>query len=236
MDLELIQSIIPHIAAVILALISGFFMLKTKKLELKTKNLKEENEKASEQVEKAKIEERKAKIELSALAVLFDTKFFNFLEEKVGDIFNNTRATRFLILYAINGKTDFKHATVTYEHIRGEKGKGAIKRYTKVKIDDGYRNLLKVIEEFGSFTLNVNEMNKEDLLYKIYTMPQEEVNHSIVKFIARKRIDENNDLIFYSTIATTDNEEFTQGEKTYIRMIFSHIREMSKTIQIQLDN
>lgn len=223
--MDIIKELITPLFAFLGVLATAYFAYRSDTFKKQSRTLQGQKETAERN-------ERKAKVELSALQVLFETTYFSFLEDKVSEIFENTKANRFLILFAINGTEKFKYATVVYEHMKDDRSKGAIKRYVKVEIDDYYQDMLKVVEKEGSVHLVVKDMPDKSLLKAFYKMPQENVKYSIIKFITRIKVDSMNDIVFYSSIATCDDDDFELSERVFIKVIFDQIRHHKHQIKI----
>lgn len=176
---------------------------------------------------------KKVKVELEALTLFFSYDFYEFMDEKVTDIFKQTKASRFLILFAINGKEDFNTATVAYEHTKDSRSQGAIRRYVRLPIDMHYKLILKETERYGVIDISVDELPKDSLLYKIYTSKEEQVKYSRLKFISRLHIDDDNDLILYASIGTHEDKPFNDEELYRIDLAVNGIRAKAKNIKIE---
>jgi hypothetical protein len=148
--------------------------------------------------------------------LFFSSKFLEIVHEKVNDIFKKTRADRFLILYAVNGKTNFNFVTVCYEMGVNNTIIGATKRYQKFQIDEPYRIMLKRAEFDKPVILDVKNM-EDCFLKSVYQSSEEKIHHSIVKFITRISIDDNNDIIVYMSIATKSTDTFSKDELNNIK-------------------
>jgi hypothetical protein len=202
------------------ALITGWYATKVKKLELR-------NEQAQKQVSKLKAE-------LTCINVLFEYKLIALLNSTVNHIFKETKAERFIILFAINGKTDFNFVSVCYEKTKTDKGSGAMYRYVRVAIDDDYRQMLKHVEKDKQVYLDVENM-PDCLLKNIYQSIVEGVTFSGIHFIARHNIDQDNDSLVYCSIATTNNEDFTRSEKTSIKVAMDNLRGHASQMNFSLN-
>lgn len=183
--------------------------------------------------EQTKREAKKLKIELSLLDLWFKSDFNELLHEKVAEIFDRTKANRFLLLFAINGKEDFNSATVVYERTRDTRSEGAMGRYIRLPIDNYYRNMLKQVERYRYVDIHTEDLPKESILYRIYSSPEEKVTHSRIKFIKRMTIDENNDLLLYASVGTHENESFTPEEEHEMHLAVNVIRQKASNIKIE---
>ena len=142
---------------------------------------------------------------------LLDITFLSDIKKAVSEMFDESKAERFLILIAVNGKTDFNIVSVIFEQHKNNHHINAIARYRNVQIDTHYKDMLKRAERQGVVELNVAEMPEEGLLTHLYR--HEGVKHSKVRFLLREHIDNENDVIIFSTIATFSDEPFTLEEK-----------------------
>lgn len=182
-----------------------------------------ERKKFKEELEILQVENQKIKIKLSYFDRIMELESINSIKLAVNEIFNETTATRFLILIAVNGKTDFNTASVIFEQMKDGFGNiSAIARYHNIQVDDEYRKMLKLSETNGHVEFKIAEM--ENCLFKnIYT--SEGIKYAKVIHLFRKSIDRDNDLLVYSNVSTHTDEEFTNTEKSTIKVIFdSQIR------------
>jgi len=89
-------------------------------------------------------------------------EFFHDIKNSVDRVFDSTKADRFLILKAENGKTDFKFESVLYEqHKKTEKTKwsiGAAGRYLHFEFGQDYNQRLKEAERSGVVDLIVENL------------------------------------------------------------------------------
>jgi hypothetical protein len=143
---------------------------------------------------------------------------FNVLANSIQTIFHKTKADRFLILTANNGKGYMKYASAILEqHKNGAKmflSVGATSKYINFKFDEPYRDMLKSTEELGLVSFDVDTM--PDCDYKDI-MISEGLNFSNVYFLKRSKIDDNNDRLFYCSIATHDSKTYTRTENIIIK-------------------
>lgn len=179
-----------------------------------------------------KQENKVLRIELSCVNILFNHEFLKALNKHVESIFQETRIDRFLILFAVNGKDTVKYATVCYEKNKSSNHLGAIYRYIRLEVDTHYQNLLKQVEAMGSVHLIVKEMPK-CMLKTIYQSREEEIKFSTVKFIKRIEVDDLNDIIVYSSMATAHNEDLTDEEHLILKYNFDAIKSESKHLTFQ---
>ena len=212
----------------IVALISGISLLLVAYINKYQEKKLKEKEWEKEEIKK---DLKKIKIELETLTLFFSCDFYSFLDIQVQELLNHTKASRFLLLFAINGKVDFNSATVAYQYIKIDKSAGAMQRYVRLPIDAHYRDILKITEKYKYFDINTDKLPKESLLKKIYSSKEEQIQHSRIMFLKRFHIDEENDLLLYASIGTHNKEKFTEEELYQISMTISRIA--TKTDQIK---
>lgn len=157
---------------------------------------------------------REYEIKISLFDRMMDFSAINSIKDSVLRAFQKTKADRFLILIAVNGKDDFNIVSVIFEQHRSmDEEYTAVGRYHNVSIDTHYKNILRDSEKEGHVEVHT-ETEKNSILKDFYEM--EGVTHSIVKFLIRKPIDENNDFLVFSSMATHRNTPFTKKEITFI--------------------
>jgi hypothetical protein len=188
-----------------------------------------------EQLEKKNKELESVVKDLSAPMVL-SLSSLNKLQEKVYEIFEASCSTRFLILVATNGKTDLKRATVVYEQHQTPEGTvnssiGASGRFINFEFDSVYRTMLKDIEHNGPKNFVTVDMEDGDLK-DIYI--SEHVTASKVFFLRRTKIDENNDRVWYCSIATHNVEGFKEEGIIAIKSYMSQIKELIEALPIEV--
>jgi len=212
-------SVISFIGVSITAIITAYYNIKVKRLELS-------NTTNAKQV-------AKLRAELTCINVLFEYNLIALINRTVDDIFKNTKAEQFIILFALNGKTDFNFVSVCYEKTKSSKTSGAIYRYVRVQIDDHYRQMLKYVEKDHQVYLDVANM-QECLLKNIYQSIAEGVTYSGVHFINRSPLDEDNDTLVYCSMATTDPEDFSKQERSMMKLAMDNIRSHAKEIDFKI--
>lgn len=143
---------------------------------------------------------------------LLDITLLGDIQRAVALMFQETKAERFLILIAINGKIDFNYVSVIFEQHKGSSHVNAIARYKNISIDIHYKEMLKKSERIGVVNLDIAKMPEDSLLKNIYDM--EGIKHAKIRHLLRERIDTNNDVVIFSSIATFQDEAFTLAEKT----------------------
>lgn len=179
------------------------------------KKIKAEYELALLEKDMLKKEKEETQIKLDFLNRIMDFEFINEISESVARMFEKTKADRFLILVAKNGKVDFNIVSVVFEqHKKLEYRINAIARYRNVHIDNDYRQLLKEAEKNGVVRLEVEKMH-DSVLRDFYL--NEGVKFSKIRFLARKPIDNDNDFLVYSSISTHESKDFTKNELVEIK-------------------
>jgi hypothetical protein len=181
------------------------------------------------EIEKHIQEKKEHQIKGDVLDKVLNFSAFNKIKTAVDEIFNSTKADRFLILIALNGKLDFNIVSVIFEQHKSTKYQvNAIARYRSLKIDAEYRKLLKDAEKFGLVHVKTEDLNPS-LLKGIYTI--ENIVYSEIRHLLRLPIDDNNDILIYSSLATHDEEEFTELERTQANIIYdSSIRNILSNV------
>jgi len=206
MPIDIYIQIIATVGVIISAAIGS---LKYRKLNTKNKELLHSN--------------KKIITELSAITVLFNHKFLSLLNDTIEEIFSTTRTTRFLLLFAVNGKESFNTVTVCFERNTHPELSGATKRYIRLEVDDQYKLMLKKAENDGTVAMSTATMT-DSMLKDIYSSYNETVNHSMIHFLRRISIDGSNDLLLYCSTATIEEDDFNREEKFTISRSISMMR------------
>ena len=174
-------------------------------------------------------EKKEYKIKTDVLDKVLEFSSFNMIKDAVDEIFEMTKADRFLILIAVNGKVDFNIVSVIFEQHKSNDYKvNAIARYRSLSIDEKYRLMLKNTEKNGTVCMVTSEM-EDSLLKNIYEI--EGVKFSSIRHILRSSVDDDNDILVYSSIATHVDRKFTKLEKTKIDIMYdSRIKPIIKAV------
>lgn len=177
--------------------------------------------KKEEEIADTKRERDDHKIKADVLDKVLDFASFNAIKEGVDELFEQTRADRFLILIAINGCEDFNMISVIFEQHKDSQYKvSAIARYKSLSIDTDYRNMLKLSEKYGKIELETEKM-PPCLLKDIYQI--ESVTHSDVRHLVRVKIDDKNDVLVYSSLATHHKMGFTKMGRRRAEIIYDSV-------------
>jgi hypothetical protein len=199
---EILITLITAASGITTTVIAGYYNI------LKTKRVHAEN--------------KRLKIELSCLSIVFDHNLLQVLEDEVSVMFRDTKADRFIMFFAVNGTTELSYITAWFDK-RVPGHYTSQYKYVRFEIDSYYKDILKEVERDGTVTIDVSKMNPS-VLRDVYTSTGEMVNHCILKFLKRTRIDDQNDLVLYSTIATNSKEPFTDQEKIALKTCYDAIR------------
>ena len=181
---------------------------------IKLKQLRVENKALADQ-------SKSDNLRLEYFNKVVDFESISAIKEAVDNIFANTRADRFLILIAMNGKTNFNVVSVIFEQHKNTKySMNAIAKYRNLSVDDNYRQMLKMSESIGVVRLKTDDM-KPQILKDIYEL--EGVKYSKVRHLLRKPLDDGNDFIVYSSLATHSEEDFTNKERVIIKSAYEGV-------------
>lgn len=211
MSTEIIVSIISAIAIITASIIAYRKDVRLKVMEIENRQMKTQISDKDDIL-------TEANIKVNILDKLANFGVFQEIKASVDRIFENTKADRFLIIFALNGTRDFRTVSVVFEqhqHPRFEIN--AIVRYRDVQIDNGFRKLLRNAEDQGEVVLDTSTMPNQ-LLKDFYTI--EQITHCKFKFIMRKHMDAKNDMVMFSSIATHEPDPFDNLESAIIKTEF----------------
>lgn len=172
---------------------------------------------------------QKFEVELSDFEIRFALEDLVEIREDVRHIFDSTKADRFLILKAENGKQSPKWATAIYEQHKGVPVILATEVYKKVRIDDIYREMIDTAELEGVTIMHTEAMQKTSRLRAIYE--SENVQHSNCYFLCRYPLKSDSEkwVVMYCTLATENVEPFTPHEETALELFADRLRVMFST-------
>lgn len=228
MDKDIALAIIGGVTTIVTAIIARNNHVRAKRAEAMYSDVNGERNKIQKQ-------NKRLTASLSCLEIMYDAQFVSFINEKVDYLFQYTKAERFIILFAVNGKDSFNFVSVCYEKTKTEKTRGSIYRYVRLRVDDAYRSMLKQVERDYSVFIDVAKM-QPSLLKDIYESSVEGIKYSSVHFIKRLHADEDNDVVVYSSLATTESPNYSVSEQTIIKGVYDQIRDHAKNITLRLDN
>ena len=220
---EIIIALIATIPAMFTFLYKWLDLRKKHKLELmklkEQKLLNESLQSDLQNVQQAKFEDA---VKYTFFQQLTDLVSFTNIAKGVKRMFRQTKADRFLILGAINGSQNFNTVSVYYEQhettINSEES--AMQMYQNVGIDDVYRSYLHRAEHNDMVILDTKSM-EDGILKRFYE--DEGVTHSVIFLITRQPIDNKNDFLVYSSIATHKARPFTERELTRLKLVYDAI-------------
>ena len=208
MESPVIISLISLIGIIGVAIIAYIKDVRLKKLQIEIDNHRHNESSAVHRL-------KETTLKMGVLDRLLDFETFNKIKNSVDRMFETTKADRFMILIAMNGKTDFRVISVIFEQHKTTKWKvNAIVRYRDIEIDDRFKSLLKEIEHEKCVNLVVSDM-KPQLLRDLWTL--EKIKHSKLRFLHRQHLDDSNDIIIYSSLATHSEDPFTKLEDAFIK-------------------
>jgi len=204
MDVSIIVAIISLVSAISVGIIAYVREVRLKRYELK---LKDEAELHKQQVSDIKLESR-------ILERLIDFSTFNEIRDSVNRIFNQTKASKFYIFMALNGKSDFNIISLIYEqHDSTNIAVNAIVRFKHVPIDNKWRDIIKDAEKTGPVQLEVADM--PDQLLKDMLM-MNDTQHTVVRHLHRDAIDEDNHVVTFSNLSTNKPTKYSIKENAII--------------------
>lgn len=174
----------------------------------------------------------KKRVDRHSISLLFSTELLALLQKEARQIFATTPATRLLLLYAINGKRDFKYITCVFESNRPETPApvvSAISKFVDLAIDPDYRTMLKQAELGGDYH-HITSI-ETGLMSQIYR--SEGISSAAVSFVTRCHIDDENDLVLFTAVESPS--VLTEFERLNIRMAIDPIRVAAQKIHVQPD-
>ena len=208
MNVSIIVAIITSTALVAVAIIAYVREVRLKRYELKIKQQSETHERESNEI----------KLQSRILERLIDFSTFNELRDSVDRIFNKTKANKFYIFMALNGKTDFNVISLIFEqHDSTKTTVNAIVRFKQVPIDNKWREIIKESEVTGPVHLDTSEMPPQ-LLKDMFMMNDTE--HSVIRHLHRDPIDDENHVVTFSTLSTNKPTKYTEKENAVINSEF----------------
>lgn len=213
-NLELLVNSATAITIALITIVGGAalnFYFENKKLKEHNKNLKQEIR----------------DITISTFNVIQNAHRIN---EIIAEIFHKTKADRFILFSGTNKVDNIRYVTAIMECHKDNPFKhlseGALKKYAPFEPDAHYIEMLKNVKNTKIHSIDTSTMS-ESALKDIYI--QEKVSYSKIIYLAHGAIDENKDRLFYCSIATHDDEPFTDEEKTIIRYCSDNLRYLLQT-------
>lgn len=174
---------------------------------------------------KAKAEEERdiAVKKLECLPKIMSIKNSITLERYVQQILKSTKASSFLLLIGVNGKTSLNHVScIWYRYQDANDDIDPISSYRNVDItnDPFYKDILYKIDRNSNYYEMIDTLKMPaSILKTIYY--KEQITHSIVGNISRRPIDDENDFLMFFSIRTDEETEigYTKEEVDEIRLI-----------------
>jgi hypothetical protein len=183
---------------------------------LENRKLKKENSKLN------------IKVKDQSIFVQFIFKTSNESFEICKEILKKTKATRVHLFTASNGKADLKYCNSLFGfELINDRVEVSGDSYKALEYDSAYNAMLKNAEINHKVVLEVKKM-PESMLQNIYNSIR--IKHSIVVFSFRCSIDNENDRIFYVSIATRNPEAFTEDEEIFIKQKTDELKYVLKNI------
>lgn len=217
--MEWMMSILPVVTAGVGAG-TAWFTMRTAQAKLKREAQETREEAASL---KQEIEDMSESVQVSVEAL-------HVIQTTVNKMFQDTNADRFLILVARNGSTNPNRTTAIYEQHKAQ-GRasisiGAVHRYVDFQLDDHYRKMLKLAENNGAVYFVTDQM-PQSALKSIYEY--EEVIGSGVHFLMRTPITDQQDRLWYCSVATHNPAGFSNSDITLTKGYIGGVRQAIKT-------
>lgn len=148
-------------------------------------------------------------------------RHLGIIKQAVESIFRNTTADRFLILISYNGASPFRYVSAIYEeHRLAGYEISAVHRYKMILLDGPYNEMLKQAERSGPVHLKTETM-PPSMLRDFYEM--EGVKHSVIRFLMRWPVDDENDVVVFSSIASHGQHPFNHLEETYFKIAYESV-------------
>lgn len=172
------------------------------------------------------------RIDRRAISLLFTSDLVALLQQEARQIFKTTSATRVLLLYAINGKRDFRYVTCVFESNRPEMAApqvSALSKIVDIEIDADYRTMIKQAELTGDYH-HITRF-ETGLLSQIYRA--EGIESASVVFVSRCAIDPDNDVVVFTTVASPS--VLTEEERLNIRLAISPIRLAAQNMRVSVE-
>lgn len=178
----------------------GIKYLLDRKDRLYLQQLDRKDKEHQQELDKLNLMNLTSKVNLNILYNLQKLRIYGRLLDFSKELFKLFSADRFLVLLAVNGKTDPNIVSAVFgEESEEYKTKIDIEeRYIQVPIDAQYKEMLRVIQRVGYVILVVDEM-PECKLKEFYQ--GEKVKYSLVFFLKRYHLNENDDAVLFCSLA-----------------------------------
>jgi hypothetical protein len=149
---------------------------------------------------------------------------FKAVEQEADELMNEAGCHRFLTINAPSINGSVSHISVVYEQVAGKRGKilqGAMSRYAHLKIDEPYKDMLRVLEKTG-VRVFVTDLMEDSLLKQIYK--KEKIKSSIVVFVGRIHVTQNRHKLLYLSFNTLNPSGFEPNVEQKFAELASKIR------------
>ena len=219
MDGALIASVISCLMPILFTILRHKDNKKRKALEIKNLELENENLRLNN-LDLSK-EKKAHEIKENVFERLAEVESLGNIESSVERMFDKTKVDRFLILYAKNGKDDFKTVTVMWAKTKDKtKVNPLVYRNLNIQNDPQYGFMLKEARRLGEVVIETDEMIP-CLLKDIYK--KEGVKFSRVRMLAEKKVDDENTVLIYCSIATHQDTDLTKDELINVKIEYDSV-------------
>lgn len=164
-----------------------------------------------QEVERLTLLNLTSKVNLNILYSLQKLRVYNQLEVFATELFKLFGADRFLVLLAVNGKTDPNIVSAVFGE-ESEEYKSdipVVDRYIQVPIDETYKEMIRIIRRVGFVVYKVDEM-PEGQLKEFYK--EEKVKYSLVFFLKRYNLNDNDDAVLFCSLAVRKLTSWSVGK------------------------
>jgi len=202
--MKLTESVQISLISAASALLLLYFTFLTK---IREKRLDREYE---EEKELRKIQNEEHSLKIDVLGGLMRITLGVKILHIVRNIFEQTTTDRVMFFLAKNGKTDFKKINLILPYYKDERDtENEEMNYNELKIDSQYKSYFNEMERAGHIVLDVSKMPNQ-ILKTIYN--QKKIKHSLLVFIKREKMNQEDDLIIYCSFSKFNETPYTDFE------------------------
>lgn len=205
-----IPEVVAALVAMVVASITAYTQIKIKKLEKTQAEVKEATQHLIDKNQDLRIKEH-------AYKIMFDYRFYFSIKGYAIDLFEFTNIDRVIVFFATNGKKPVKYITEALEFRRHFDSDVHGMRYVRVELDEEYKKLLAEVELNSEVYIKTGNL-QDSLLKGIYLSKFENIKYAIIKFLARYKLSDEDDLLVYMSFGTTKDLEITSDERIRIRL------------------
>lgn len=211
---DITKDAISVLTPILVAMIGGGVTVWISKIQHARKKLKKENEDLQQD-----------KTDLS-MGIEFDLQTFNWIHQTIQRVFEETNFDSFLVMTAMNGQREFRFVSAIYEQYSNSAkvSMGATGKYMRFEFDLQYREVIKSLETAGELDFLVWEMPESDLKNMFIA---DGVAESKLVFVARAKMNDNNDRIFFFVLTTKTG--VNAQDKLKARAYISGIKDIIKS-------